>query len=68
MHYKVWDEITNQNPFPNFCGATVGVWEWISAFISHFAGHVNTHPGLLAIDNESKTVLGMTWCQTETKP
>ena len=28
LHYKVWDEITY--PFPNFNGATVYVWEWIS--------------------------------------
>ena len=25
---KVWDEITY--PFPNFNGATVEVWEWLS--------------------------------------
>ena len=31
------DEITY--PFPNFNGATVEVWEWISNFISHFSGH-----------------------------
>ena len=29
--YKVWDEITY--PLPNFNGATVEVWEWISNFI-----------------------------------
>ena len=28
------DEITY--PFPNFNGATVEVWEWISNFITHF--------------------------------
>ena len=27
----VWDEITY--PFPNFNGATVEVWEWISSFM-----------------------------------
>ena len=32
IHYKVWGEITY--PFPNFNGATVEVWEWISNFIS----------------------------------
>ena len=25
-------------PFPNFNGATVEVWEWISSFIAHFIG------------------------------
>ena len=33
-HYNVWYGITY--PFPNFNGATVEVWEWISNFISHF--------------------------------
>ena len=28
INYKAWDEITN--PFPNFNGATVEIWEWIS--------------------------------------
>ena len=28
---KVWDEFTY--PFPNFNGATVEVWEWISNFV-----------------------------------
>ena len=34
MHSKVWDEITY--PFPNFNGAAVEVWGWISDVISHF--------------------------------
>ena len=34
MPSKVWDEITY--PFPNFNGATVEVWEWISNYIPHF--------------------------------
>ena len=38
----MWDEITH--PFPNFNGATVEVWEWISNFIPHFTGHVIIHP------------------------
>ena len=33
MLSKAWDEITY--PFPNFNGATVEVWEWISNFIPH---------------------------------
>ena len=40
IHYKVWDGITY--PCPNFNGATVEVWEWISNFISHLIGHVIT--------------------------
>ena len=32
IHYTVWDEITY--PFPNFNGWAVGVWEWISNFIT----------------------------------
>ena len=31
---KEWDEITY--PFPNFNGAAVELWEWISKFILHF--------------------------------
>ena len=37
-----WDEITN--PFPNFNGAVVEVWEWISNFTPHFIGYVITYP------------------------
>ena len=33
MASKVWNEITY--PFPNFNGATVEVWEWLSNFIPH---------------------------------
>ena len=42
IHYKVWDEITY--PFLNFHHGTIEVWEWVSSFISHFAGHVITYP------------------------
>ena len=42
IHYKSWDEITY--PFPNFNGATVEVWEWVSNFISRFTRHVITYP------------------------
>ena len=42
IHYKVWNEITN--PFPNFNGATVEVWEWISNIVPYFIGHVITYP------------------------
>ena len=30
IHYKMWDEITN--PFPDFNGANVEVWEWDKLF------------------------------------
>ena len=30
----MWDEIAN--PFPNFNGAAIEVWEWISNLISHY--------------------------------
>ena len=33
IHYKVCDEIIY--PLPNFNGATVEVWEWISNLILH---------------------------------
>ena len=42
MRGKVWDGITN--PFLNFNGATVEVYEWISNFIKHFAGKKITYP------------------------
>ena len=39
IHDKVWDEI----PFPNFRGAAIEVWEWISNFVSCFTGHMITY-------------------------
>ena len=36
IHHNVCDEITY--PCPNFNGATLQVWEWISKFIAHFSG------------------------------
>ena len=42
MCSKVWDEITD--PFPNFTGGTIKVWEWISNFIPHFVMDVITYP------------------------
>ena len=42
MLSKVWDEITYLSP--NFNGATIGVWEWISNFIAHFIMDVITFP------------------------
>ena len=38
VHYEVYEEITN--PFPNFNGRAVEVWECLSNFIPDFAGHV----------------------------
>ena len=42
MSNKVWREITY--PFPNFNGATVEVWEWISNFIPHFIMDMIAYP------------------------
>ena len=42
MSSKVCGEITF--PFPNFSGATIEVWEWISNFIPHFSVDVITYP------------------------
>ena len=42
MHFKGWDEITN--PFPNFNGCTIEVWEWIIIFIQHLNIHVISLP------------------------
>ena len=39
---KVWDEITN--PFPNFNGCIIEVWEWINNFIPYFTMDVITCP------------------------
>ena len=36
IHYKVLYEI--KQPFPNFNGAAIEVWEWISDYILHFSG------------------------------
>ena len=38
----MWDEITYL--FPNFNGAAVEVWEWVSNAIPDFAGHAITYP------------------------
>ena len=42
MPSKVWDEIIY--PFPNFNGATIEVWKWVSNFIPHFIMGVITYP------------------------
>ena len=42
MPSKVWDKITY--PFPNFNGATLEVWEWVSNFIPHFIMGLITYP------------------------
>ena len=42
IHLKVWNEVTY--PFPNFKGATVEVWEWISNIIPDFIMDVITYP------------------------
>ena len=53
IHYKVWDEITYL--FPNFNGATVEVWEWISDFIPDFNVYVITYPSCdLKLNHVSK--------------
>ena len=44
IHCKVWDEISFA--FTNYNGRAVEVWEWISNFIPHFAGHVIIYPFL----------------------
>ena len=43
----MWDEITY--PFPNFNGATVEVWEWITNLISHFMMGVISNSDLLSM-------------------
>ena len=42
MPKKVLDE--NTYPFPNFNGATVEIWEWISNFIPYFIMYVIIYP------------------------
>ena len=49
IHYKVWNEITYMYPFPNFHGATVEVWEWISNLISQFIMDVITYSCLINV-------------------
>ena len=49
MYSKMWDEITD--PFPNFNGATVEVWECISNFIPRFIMDEITYPCMLRIKN-----------------
>ena len=58
---EVWDKITS--PFPNFNGATVAVWEWISNFIPHYILDVITYP---ATDTPYLTLtVGCIWCYVE---
>ena len=52
---KVWDEITY--PFPNFNGATIEVWEWISNYIPHFKMDVITHSSTLKYHRLLKSTL-----------
>ena len=60
IHYKVWDE--NIYPFANFNSAAVEVWEWMSNFIPHFAGHMFTYPDWdLELIGVSKTGLCYLW-------
>ena len=42
IYHKVRDDITY--PTPNFSGATVDVWQWMSSFKSDFSGNVTTYP------------------------
>ena len=42
IHDKLWDGITY--PFPNFNGATIEVWEWLSNFVPHFTWHFIAYP------------------------
>ena len=42
MLIKVWDKCTY--PFPNFNGATVEAWEWMSNFFSDFTRYLITYP------------------------
>ena len=40
---KIYNANESTYPFPNFSGATVEVWEWISYFTPHFEMYVITH-------------------------
>ena len=42
IYHKVWDRISY--PFPDFNGAAIAVWKWMSNLIPHFTGHVITYP------------------------
>ena len=42
MFSKVYNEITN--PFPNFSGGTIEVWEWLSNLIPYITIDVITYP------------------------
>ena len=41
INYEGWDG--SIYPIPNFNGAAVEIWEWISNFILHLPGHVITY-------------------------
>ena len=42
MPSNLWDEIIHV--LPNFNGAAIGIWEWISNFIPHFIMDAITSP------------------------
>ena len=42
VNFGVWDGVAC--PFPDFGGATVEVWEWMSDFVAHITGHAIACP------------------------
>ena len=60
IRYKVLDEITY--PFPNFNGATVEVWGWMSNFISHCTEHGITYPCLSPVLYPQDQSVNIYWC------
>ena len=59
----MWDEITN--PFPNFNGAAVEVWEWISSLIPLFIGPMITYPLGQIIDCRLFSAKPLTWTNAD---
>ena len=65
MSSKVWDKFTY--PFPNFNGATVEVWEYISNFIPHYMMDIATYPCWEIIKLNHDSERGHWWLQVKFK-
>ena len=60
MCRKSVDEITY--PFPNFNGAAIEVWKWISNFIPQFTGHAIDYLSMLRLKLNHVSERGTTKC------
>ena len=63
---NVWGEISY--PFPNFNGATVEVWDWMSNFIPQLTAHIIAYWSVLRLKVTHVNKKGTWWPITKTYP